>query len=314
MTANERTASERRARTLDLDVAILERGPREGEPVILVHGFPDDAGTWDRLAPVLAENGYRTIAPFVRGFGSTRIHDGLERTGEIGALARDVLELADALDLGAFHLVGHDWGARAGYAAAVLAPRRITSLTALAVAYGTNHAGQSMSIEQTRAYWYQWYFTTPRGAHELETNRRAFCRALWGAWSPGWRFEDDEFNAAADSFENPDFVVVALSSYRQRWGFVPGAVRYAADRERLEQTPPIAVPTQTLLGADDGATLAASAAGKEALFTGAYRVEVIGGSGHFLQRERPDVVADRVLAHLREHRRSDPRRKDAPPR
>jgi pimeloyl-ACP methyl ester carboxylesterase len=314
MTANEMTASELRARTLELDVTVLERGPREGEPVLLVHGFPDDARTWDRVAPALAASGYRTIAPFVRGFGPTRFHDGIERTGEIAALARDILELADALDLGEFHLVGHDWGARAGYAAAVLAPRRIASLTTLGVAYGTNHPGQSMSVEQTRAYWYQWYFATPRGARELETNRHAFCRALWSAWSPGWRFDDDEFDASAVSFENPDFVVVALSSYRQRWGFVPGAVRYAQDRERFEQTPPISVPTQTLMGADDGATLPASATGKEGLFTGPYRLEVIGGSGHFLQRECAEVVSARILAHLREHHATDSRRKDAPPR
>lgn len=307
-------ASEQRARTPELDVAYLEWGPRDGEPVMLVHGFPDDAHTWDRVAPALAERGYRAIAPFVRGFGSTRVHDGLERTGELAALARDVLELADTLDLGEFHLVGHDWGARAGYGAAALAPRRISSLTALAVAYGTIHPELPMSVEQTRAYWYQWYFATPRGARELETNRHAFCRALWGFWSPGWRFGDEEYDATAAAFENPEFVVVTLSSYRQRWGFVAGVKRYAEDRERLAPIPPIAVPTQTLMGADDGATLPRSAEGKEALFTGAYRVEVIRGCGHFLQRERPDVVAERVLAHLGTHRASDPRRKDAPPR
>ena len=63
--------------------------------------------------------------------------------------------------------------------------------------------------------------------------------------------------------------------------------------------PPIAVPTLTLMGRDDGATLPSSMEGKEALFTGPYRVEIVDDSGHFLQREQPDVVAERVRAHLR---------------
>ncbi len=54
-----------------------------------------------------------------------------------------------------------------------------------------------------------------------------------------------------------------------------------------------------LMGRDDGATLPSSSDGKEALFAGPYRVELIAGSGHFVQRERPDVVAERVRAHLR---------------
>jgi pimeloyl-ACP methyl ester carboxylesterase len=285
--------------TRDLRVAYLERGPRDGTPVLLVHGFPDDARTWDRLASVLAADGYRTIAPYVRGFGPTRFAGDAERTGEVAALARDVLALADALGFERFHVVGHDWGARAGYAAATLAPRRLRSLTALAVAYGTNHASQTMPLEQTRAYWYQWYFATPRGEAELATNARVFCRALWSYWSPNWRVAETEYDATAASFDNPDFLAVVLSSYRQRWGFVPGAAAYAEDRAALERVPPIAVPTLTLMGRDDGATLLSSTGGKEALFTGPYRVEVLEGSGHFLQREQPDAVAERVLAHLR---------------
>lgn len=287
------------ATTRDVRVAYLERGPRGGTPVLLVHGFPDDARTWDRLATALAADGYRTIAPFVRGFGPTRFAAGAERTGEVAALARDALALADALEIERFHFVGHDWGARAGYAAAALAPERLRSLTALAVAYGTNHASQTMPLDQTRAYWYQWYLATPRGEAELASNAHAFCRALWSYWSPRWRFDDAEYDETAASFANPDFLAVVLSSYRQRWGFARGAAAYAGDREVLARVPPLAVPALTLMGRDDGATLPSSTDGKEALFTGPYHVEVIAGSGHFVQREQPDLVAERVRAHLR---------------
>jgi pimeloyl-ACP methyl ester carboxylesterase len=285
--------------TAELEIAYLERGPRDGLPVLLVHGFPDDAQTWHRLAEALAVVGYRTIAPFLRGFGATRFLRETERTGEIAALASDLVAFADALGIARFHIVGHDWGARAAYAVAALWPERLYALCALSNPYGTTTPAQTLSVEQTRAYWYQWYFATPRGENELTTNRRAFCRALWRFWSPNWGFSDAEYERTAASFENPDFVTIALSSYRQRWGFIPGAGGYAAVRDRLLALPPIAVPTLTLLGADDGATLPSSAIGKETLFSGPYRVETIAGSGHFLQREQPALVTERVVAHLR---------------
>jgi pimeloyl-ACP methyl ester carboxylesterase len=289
----------RTVETPSLRVAYHERGSRDATPVVLVHGFPDDAHTWDLLAEALVVAGYRTIAPYVRGFGETRFLGDEERTGEIAALTRDVLEFADALGLDRFHLVGHDWGARAGYGAATLWPQRLLSLSALAVTHGTAGPSVRLPIEQTRAYWYQWYFATSRGADELETNRRTFCRALWRYWSPTWRFSEDEYERAASSFENPDFVAIVLTSYRERWGFIPGAKAYAAERERLSTLPSIAVPTLVLLGVDDAVTLPETAEGKEQLFSGPYRVELMEGSGHFLPREVPSAVSRRVIEHLR---------------
>ena len=284
--------------TTTLDCAYVERGPDTGTPVLFLHGFPDDARTWDEVAGVLAADGYRTIAPFVRGFGPTRIRDGAARTGEIAALARDALGLADGLGLARFHVVGHDWGARAGYALAVLAPRRVMSLTALAVAYGTNVAAQRLGVDQMRAYWYQWYFATPRGEAALRTERADFCRDLWRTWSPGWGFDEATYAATAASFDNPDFVDVVLHSYRVRWGFSPGDAAYAADNAVLGNVPPISVPTRVLMGRDDGATLPGSAAGKEHHFVGGYSLDVLPDCGHFLQREQPRAVIAAVRASL----------------
>ncbi len=276
-------------------------------PVLLLHGFPDDARTWNEVAAALAGEGYRTIAPFLRGFGPTRILPAAPRGGEIAAIANDALDLTDALGIERFHVIGHDWGARAAYALAAIAPRRLYTLAALAVAYGTNVAAQHLDVEQLRAYWYQWYFATPRGAAALAESRAEFCRDLWRTWSPGWHFSAEEYAATAASFDNPDFVEVVLHSYRQRWGFAPGAAAYAADRALLEGIPRIGVPTLTLMGRDDGATLPASANGKDALFTGPYRSEVVAGAGHFLQREKPHEVLAAIRELLHRDRRAERR-------
>jgi pimeloyl-ACP methyl ester carboxylesterase len=283
-------------RTTALNCAYLESGPAAGPPVMLVHGFPDDARTWDAVAPALAADGFRTIAPFVRGFGPTQLLPGAARSGEIAALARDVLELADALGLQRFHYIGHDWGARAGYALAVLAPQRLSTLTTLAVAYGTNVTAQAMDVQQLRAYWYQWYFATSRGERALRDSRADFCRDLWRTWSPGWAFPPADYDRTATSFDNPDFVEIVLHSYRVRWGFTAGDPVYAMDSAALERVPRLDVPTVVLMGNDDGATLPQSAAGAEQHFRARYALRVLDDCGHFVQRENPGAVVDAFRA------------------
>jgi pimeloyl-ACP methyl ester carboxylesterase len=279
--------------TPQLEIYYEERNPHSPETVVFVHGFPDDVRTWDAVLALPAFAKKRTIAPWVRGFGATRFRDpAAPRTGGTGGLARDVLDLLDALEIERCVLVGHDWGARVAYAAAVLAPERFERIIAMAVGYATNVAGQILDYDQTRAYWYQWLFATPRGETALRDDRRALCHYLWKVWSPKWHFDEPEFERTAASFDNPDFVDVVLHSYRSRWGFAPPDPRNATDDAKLAGSPPIGVPTIVLHGDEDGATLPSATSDKERYFTSTYQRVVLPGIGHFVQREAPWAVAE----------------------
>jgi pimeloyl-ACP methyl ester carboxylesterase len=192
-------------------------------------------------------------------------------------------------------LVGHDWGARAAYAATALAPHRISGLVALSVGYGAHPPAQPPSFDQARAYWYQWYFGHALGRAALAADRRGFCRLLWTTWSPGWSFREEDFDVTAQSFENPDFVDVAVHCYRHRWGGVPGDPRYGHAQKLLAALPAITAATTVLHGANDQATLTASTEGCEHLFRGSYVRRVLPGIGHFIPRECPDVVLEAIL-------------------
>lgn len=286
-------------RTPLLELAYEEDGPAGGDPVVLVHGWPDDVRTWDRVVPHLTAAGLRVLRPYLRGFGPTRFLDpATPRSGEIAALVHDLLDFAAALELERFGLGGHDWGARAAYGVAALAPGHVRSLVAMSVGYGTNLPDQSLSFEQTRRYWYQWLFGTPRGVELLETGRRDFTRELLRLWSPAWKFDEAEFLATAASFENPDWVAITIHSYRHRWGNAPGDPRYAAVAEALAALPPVGVPTAVLHGREDGATIPETSEGKDRYFTAGYDRRVLEGVGHFIPRERPKAVADVILSTL----------------
>jgi pimeloyl-ACP methyl ester carboxylesterase len=202
-----------------------------------------------------------------------------------------VLDFADALGIERFIAVGQDWGARAAYAAAVLAPARVLSLIALATPF-VMHRGQRDDYAQVKAYWYQWYFHLDQGRKALESDRAGFCEFLWRCWSPQWQFERAEFQAASASWTNPQFVPIVIHSYRQRHGNAPGHPKYAAAQAMLDSLPPVKVPTVFACGLADACNLSESSLGQDKWFPAGYRRIELPGVGHFVQREAPSEVAD----------------------
>ncbi len=128
------------AKTPSLRLAYEASGPEDGEPLVLLHGWPDSPRTWDAVLPGLHDAGYWTVAPYLRGYGPSTFRDPIlgrkrRRTGQPVAFAQDVIDLADRLKLRRFHYVGHDWGARTGYALAALFPERLRSMVAISVPF-----------------------------------------------------------------------------------------------------------------------------------------------------------------------------------
>jgi pimeloyl-ACP methyl ester carboxylesterase len=288
-------------RTQKLDVAYLEWNPTGQRTAVLMHGWPDCPETWRNVAPKLAAQGYRVLAPALRGFGRTRFRDAnTPRTGQLSALGRDLIEFMDALDVKRPALVGHDWGARAVAIACGLRPGVGSHLVMLSVGYGTNDPDQPLSYAQARNYWYHWFMATPRGERAVEYDRRAFTRIMWDTWAPAGWYTDAEFAEAAASFDNPDWAAIVLHSYRHRWGFAKPDPAYAEDEAALNPTPRLATPTLVLHGGADTCNHPDSSDRKEHFFTGIYRRVVLDGVGHFPQRESPDEVARQVIAFCSE--------------
>lgn len=282
-----------------LRIGFETSGPPEAPAVILVHGWPDDVRTWDAFLRPLRAAGYRVIRPYLRGYGPTSfLSESTPRSGQLAALGSDLMAFADALGLERYGVIGHDWGARAAYIAASQAPERISHCIALSVGWGTNTPDQKLSLQQSRNYWYHWFFATPRGQAELREDRRGFARFMWNTWSPSWKFAESEFANTAASFENPDWADICVHSYRHRWGFAEGDPAYAALEAKLLETPRIMVPTLVLHGTEDGANHPSTSEEREQYFGQAYRRVLIPGAGHFPQREKPDEVIEEVLAWL----------------
>jgi pimeloyl-ACP methyl ester carboxylesterase len=287
-----------RIRTVDtpiLRIGFEESGKAQGFPVILLHGFPDDVRAWDGLTGPLANDGYRVLVPYLRGYGPTRFRDSTApRMAEQAAIGQDLIDFADALSLPRFAVAGYDWGNRAACIAAALHPDRVRGAVLIGgyTIQDTISPPQPLAPERERALWYQWYFNTERGRAGHAANRRSLCRLLWELRSPTWHFSDATYNRTASSFDNPDFVDCVIHSYRHRNAGAPGEPRFAEVERRLAARPKIDVPSIVLYGADDGVgPPPADSPSERAPFTALKARRVVSGAGHFLPRENPAAVS-----------------------
>jgi pimeloyl-ACP methyl ester carboxylesterase len=272
--------------------------------VILLHGFPDDVRAFDGVIPPLTAAGHRALVPYLRGYGPTRFRDpAAPRMAEQAAIGQDLIDFADALKLEQFAVVGYDWGGRAAAIAAALHPDRVRAAVLIGgyTVQNTLNPGPPGSPAAEHRAWYQWYFNTERGRAGLQANRRALCRYLWETWSPTWRFDEATYDRTAASFDNPDFVDVVIHSYRHRHGNASGEPRFKEMEAQLAKRPPVAAPTITLYGADDGigGSPAEATPAEKAVLPALVAHRLIAGVGHFMPRERPEAVASAVLELLR---------------
>ena len=286
-----------------LEIGYEEWGDPEGFPVILLHGFPYDVRAWDGVAPTLAGEGHRVLAPYLRGFGPTRFLDPEQpRMAEQAAIARDVVDFADALGLERFALAGFDWGNRAACITSILHPERVSAQVAVngySVQDTVNPSGPAPARFEA-LLWYQWYFNTDRGRQGLEENRRDICRYLWESWAPAWDFSDERFERTAVSFDNPDFVDVVIHSYRHRHGNAPGEERFLEVERRLAEQPPVPVPAIVLRGTDSGfGPPPRDPSGDRARFSSLVDRRIVEGGAHDLPQQRPDAVSSALLELLR---------------
>jgi pimeloyl-ACP methyl ester carboxylesterase len=281
-----------------LNVGYAEAGPADGAPVILLHGWPYDIHSFVDVAPLLAASGYRVIAPYLRGYGTTRfLSADTFRNAQPAAIATDIIALMDALNIAKPVIGGFDWGARTAAIIAALWPQRCKALVSVSgYLIGSQAAGgMPLPPKAELDWWYQFYFATDRGKAGYEKYRREFSKLIWQLGSPKWNFDDATFERSAAAFDNPDHVDIVIHNYRWRLGLAGGDPRFDGLEKRLAEGPAIIVPTITLESDANGAPHPdpSAYAGK---FIGKYgHRTVAGGIGHNLPQEAPQAFAEAIL-------------------
>jgi pimeloyl-ACP methyl ester carboxylesterase len=262
----------------------LTSGPVDGEPVLLLHGFPQSSGEWRAQLEFLGAAGYRCVAPDQRGYSPEARPDSVEAYG-IDHLVGDVIDICDTLGVERIHLVGHDWGAIVAWVVAARHPERVRSLTAVSVPHPEAFADAyaSGASQQKEMSSYIEVFRAPGDAGE---------RMLRGDDGGGIRrmFEHVGLDPAAaiehDAVHNePGGLTAALNWYR------------ATHPTLMRDIPTVGVPTLFVWSTLDPAISREAAQGCAKYMTGPFSFVVLEGVDHWV----PELAADRLNDLLLEH-------------
>ncbi len=261
-----------------LRFAYLEEGT--GPLVLMLHGFPDTARSWDDLRPRIAAKGYRAVSPYLRGYHPSAIP---ARDTDQETLARDPLALIDALGARDAIVIGHDFGAAAAYGAAALGPDRVKKLFVIGIPHP---AALRPTLKKLWGVRHFAAYKLPGAAKRFARNDFAALPDIYRRWSPTWNPDPREFDAVRASFANPASLNAAFGYYR-KLSPIPSPSLKAR----------ITVPVIAFAGLDDPMAEPSDYRGAARMFANEYIVEEVPG-GHFMHREHPGTFADRLFAHL----------------
>ena len=275
---------------LTFDVAV--GGPQDGRPVVLLHGFPQDSSSWDRVVEHLHEAGCRTYRPDQRGYSPGARPEAVDDY-RMSHLVGDVVALLDAAGIDRVHLVGHDWGGGVAWAVAGEVPARVATLTVLstphpaALSWAFAHAGQA------RKSWYMGVFQIP-AVPELFVSSRFRKLFVGSGMSP----EDAE--RYARRFSTRASLRGPINWYRASGlveGFVAALKAGVTRAPQPSGPPPVTVPTTYIWGSHDVALGREAAERTSRYVTGPYSFVELDAS-HWLPEERPADVARLILARM----------------
>ena len=269
--------------TFDLRLA----GPTDGEPVMLLHGFPETSIMWEGLMTELATADYRCAAPNQRGYSAGA------RPADIDAyrgaeLVADVFAIADELDWTRFHLVAHDWGAVVGWQAVQQAPARIASFAALSIPHYRAFAEASWEDADTALY---------RGFLELVVAQPATVEALFAKDDMAelrstWIADERTIEDYVETLSQPSALRSMLAWYQASDGHRSVMRTPAAPEEQIR------TPTLLIWGRDDLYVRRGAIERASKFMVGPYDVLEIE-AGHWLVQEAGDRVRDALVSHLR---------------
>ena len=266
----------------------------KGEPLILLHGFPDCAENYFHQLEFFSSKGFQVFAPFMPGYHPD---DAELDTYQSLRISEEIIKFSRSVTDRKINLVGHDWGAAVAYGIAGLAPELVNKLIAVSVPHGPNLGESFISDgDQQRKSWYMFFFQLPMADLAVPTNNFSFIDRLWTDWSPNWPEYKVYCDRTIEILSQENVLSKALAYYRSTFQPSLQSDRVNQMQEKIGVNK-IRPPTLYLHGENDGCIAANLSEGMEANFEN-LEIKILPDCGHFLHLEKPDEVNRIILDFL----------------
>lgn len=265
----------------DLTFDVIDAGPADGIPVVLLHGFPQRATSWTSVSEHLQAEGFRTYALDQRGYSpGARPRSRFAYT--IDQLVADVKALIDEIGT-PVHLVGHDWGSAVAWAVAAAHPESVRSLTAVSVAHPGAFLKSMLSSSQILKSYYMLLFQLPALPERMLSRPGGFGEKMLRAAGMD--------RGMIETFRRE---IVADGALRGGLGYYRAIPRSVGDFAR-----PVSVPTTYVWSDGDTALVRRGAELTPQFVTGPYELEVMAGATHWIPDQNPAELAAIIVRRVR---------------
>jgi pimeloyl-ACP methyl ester carboxylesterase len=273
---------------------VQQGGAADGEAILFLHGFPESHRTWRAVVPDLARE-FRIVAPDQRGFGASDKPLGVDAY-KTDRILEDLIALADALELGRFTLVGHDWGGAVAWLAALRHPDRLKRLVIVNAPHPLVFQKSVIEDEgQRAASQYINAFRNPGMERALEAmGLESFFAKTFASHADISLLSEEERQAYLDDWGRPGALTAMLNWYRASEILVPApGETVAAPAWTKAPFPKIIVPTLVLWAMRDTALLPVQLGGLYDLVDD-LRMVTIADAGHFVPWEQPQTIVSGI--------------------
>lgn len=255
----------------------------DGPALLLLHGFPETSIMWNPLIEAAQAAGFRVVAFDQRGYSPLARPQGVDAY-RLPELVDDVMAVADAVGFERFHLVGHDWGAIVGWAAAGQERERILSFSSLSIPHPS---AIRVANEGQGTPTYVKVFRTPGlvetlfAAHDFAVMRAALYASM----------PEQQVDEYISVFSEPGALRAALNWYRA----MPS--EFVSSRDLA---PEVTQPVLYVFGTRDLPVFTRKQVRdlQTRFVTGPFR-EVELDAGHWLIQDQPEATVEAVMTHLR---------------
>ncbi|SLN56428.1 alpha/beta fold hydrolase [Oceanibacterium hippocampi] len=282
----------------EVTLNVATAGPADGKPILFLHGFPEFWYTWRHQLRYFAEQGWRAIAPDMRGYNLSDKPEAVEDY-RVRHLIADIDGLASHYGTDRFALCAHDWGGACAWAYAMARPERLERLIIINAPHPATFSRELReNPDQAAASQYMRFFQTPEAETYLASDD---CGKLWefaflGIHAKG-HMDDDDRQAYLDAWRQPGAIAGGLNYYRASPLRPPAPdgsdMPAALDPENFR----VRVPTLVIWGERDPALLTDNLNGLETLVDD-LRILRLPKSTHWVTHEASDVINPRILRFL----------------